>query len=259
MIGATIKQAVDKAIEPFETSRLAWLLKEGEGPYAIKFVKSRWAVDYLKASRLKISDTPALTWGTATYVTPLLYPLSSALYGRIGLVTDFDPRGWRIFDATVPASRMAYLQWARVQPAFSDLLLTVHSTHANHLLRNQFRKAFAIDCVLFHPDQEADLHTDKAKHIWMAVTDWTGKGEIDSNMSNRLQNARFTVLLDEDFVLEEKGLPIQKAERQIEKATEKIMLSNCLKIAAARTNPSLPAAIVQQYQNSGYLHLYIEP
>jgi hypothetical protein len=159
MIGAAIKQAVENAIEPYETSRLARLVKEGEGPYVTKFVKSRWAANYLTASQLKISDTPALTWGTATYVTPLVFPLSSALYGRIGLVTDFDPSGWRIFDATVPASRRAYVQWVRVQPCFSDLLLTVHSTQANHLLRNKFRKDFQIDCVLFHPDQEADLHT----------------------------------------------------------------------------------------------------
>ena len=47
MISATIKQAVENAIEPYETSRLARLVKEGEGPYAIKFVKSCWAVNYL--------------------------------------------------------------------------------------------------------------------------------------------------------------------------------------------------------------------
>src|SRR3977135_4443191 len=104
-----------------------------------------------------ISTTSALTWGTATYVTPLTFPLSSALYGRIGLVSDFDPGGWRIFEATNPAARMASIRGVQAQPVFSGLGLTVHSTYANHMLRNQFREDFRIDCVLFHPDQEAEI------------------------------------------------------------------------------------------------------
>ena len=259
MVGASIIRAVEDVIEQYTTSRLARLLADAGGPYAIKFVKSRWAVNYLNPSRLKISDSPALTWGTATYVTPLIFPLSSALYGRIGLVTDFDPGGWRIFDATVPAARAAYVQWIRVQPAFSDLVLSVHSTQANHFLRNKFREDFNIDCVLFNPDQEADLHTDRATDIWMAVTDWTVQGRIDANMSDRLSHARFTVLLDEDFVLEENGLPIRRAERQIEKATENILTKTGCPIPAARTHPGIPAMVIQYYRNRGYLHLYIEP
>jgi hypothetical protein len=46
-------------------------------------------------------------------------------------------------------------------PAFSDLVLTAHSTPANYLLRNKFRRDFNIDCVLFHQDQEAEVHTDR--------------------------------------------------------------------------------------------------
>ena len=65
MVGASIIRAVESAIERYETSRLARLVDDAGGPYAIKFVKSRWAVNYLNPSRLKISDTPALTWGTA--------------------------------------------------------------------------------------------------------------------------------------------------------------------------------------------------
>jgi hypothetical protein len=259
MIGATIIRKVEETIEKYESSELANLVDEAGGPYAIKFVKSRWAVDYLKPSRLKVSDTPALTWGTATYVTPLAFPLSSALYGRIGLVTDFDPRGWRVFDATKPAARMAYIRWVQAQPTFTDLVTTVHSTQANHFLRNKFREDFRIDCVLFNPDQEAELHTDRGRHIWMAVTDWTAGRRIDSHMSARLRNARFTVLLDEDFVLEESGLPIQRAERQIEKATETITTNECVEIGSARGDAKLPAKVIQHYVNGGYLHLFIEP
>jgi len=259
MVGGSIVRQVERTIDSYDMSRLAGLVDDAGGAYAIKFVKSRWAVNYLKASRLKISDTPALTWGTATYVTPLAFPLSSALYGRVGLVTDFDPGGWRVFDATDPAARMAYVKWVQAQPAFSDLVLTVHSTQANHFLRNKFREDFRIDCVLFNPDQEAELHTDRGRHVWMAVTDWTPDGKIDGYMSARLRNARFTVLLDEDFVLEENGLPIERAERQIERATEKILKNECIEIGSARSDATLPSRVILYYLNGGYLHLFIEP
>jgi hypothetical protein len=258
MIGHGIRAAVEQSITPYEDSRLAKLIDQ-IGPYAIKFVKSRWAASYLSPGRLKISQTPALTWGTATYVTPLAFPLSSALYGRIGLVSDFDPFTWRVFDATDPAARMAYVNWVRVQPAFADLVLTVHSTHANHLLRNKFRREFGIDCVLFHPDQEAEIHTDRAQHVWMAVTDCNPDGSIDATMSRRFGRARFTVLIDEEFELEENGLPVQRAARQIERITEKILQRESLEISVARTDPNLPRNVVDFYENSGYLHLYIDP
>src|ERR1700730_150550 len=107
MIGRGIRTSIEKSIRHYKDSRLADLLGN-VGPYAIKFVKSRWAASYLSPGRLKISQPPALTWGTATYVTPLALPLSSALYGRTGLVSKFDASDWRIFDATDPAARVAY-------------------------------------------------------------------------------------------------------------------------------------------------------
>jgi hypothetical protein len=84
MIGASIRTAVENAIEAYAGSRLEALVSQA-GPYVIKFVNSRWASTYASPGPLKISENPALTWGTATYVTPLAFPLSSALYGRIGL------------------------------------------------------------------------------------------------------------------------------------------------------------------------------
>ena len=259
MISDGIRTAVKQSISIYEKgSKLANLLADVE-PYAIKFVRSQWAANYLIPGRLKISQTPALTWGTATYVTPLTFPLSSALYGRIGLVSDFDPSGWRVFDATEPAACMAYVNWVQVQPAFSDLVLTVHSTHANHLLRNKFRRDFKIDCVLFHPDQEADIHTDRGQHVWMAVTDWNSDGSIDATMSARFAKARFTVLIDEEFELEENGLPIQKAARQIERITERIPIYESYEVGQARMDLSFPAKVIEYYKNNGYLHVFIKP
>jgi hypothetical protein len=257
----SIRKAVEQEIRPYAGSRLAGYVTEG-GPFAIKFVQSQWADHYATPKPLKISATPALTWGTATYVTPLVFPLSSALYGRIGLVTEYDASTWRIFDATAPAARSAYVRWARSQPIYADLLLTVHSTQTNHALRNQFRERFRIDCVLFNPDQEAEAHTDRGKHVWMAVTDWKPNGTIDPEMSTRLNNARFTVLIDEDFKLMDQGLPIQTAPRQIERTTETYQTNHPnhpIGVPIARTNPALPLTISTIYKSGGYLHVYIDP
>jgi hypothetical protein len=260
MIGASIRSAVENVIQPYADSRLAALLADFDRPWAIKFVQSKWAAAYTSPGKLKISETPALTWGTATYVTPISFPLSSALYGRIGLVTPFDAKGWRVFDATQSSGRVAYVNWVRAQPAFSDLLLTVHSTHANHLLRNRFREEFEIDCVLFHPDQEAEIHTDRGNHVWMAVTDWASPGTIDGGMSGRLGQAKFVVLMDEDFLLQEaNGLPIGKSPRVIERVTETIVRQSGMKVAAARSDSTLPHNIISHYNDDGYLHVYIEP
>jgi hypothetical protein len=261
MIGRSIIRSVENEISDFDNSQLARLTYE-HGSYVIKFVQSRWAATYESPGQLKISETPALTWGTATYVTPIAFPLSSALYGRIGLVSNYNPSGWRIFDATTSNGRQAYVRWARAQPIYSDILLTVHSTKANHILRNQFREYFNIDCVLFNPDQEAESHTDRIHHVWMAVTDWAANGIIETSMSQRLCKARFTVLIDEDFRLQDQGLPIQIAERQIERVTERLqnqIHNQPANVRHVRGNPSLSQDIARIYHNGGYLHVYIEP
>lgn len=262
MVSERIKQAVNQHIFDYDSSLLKRLVGS-YGDYVIKFVSSQWAKNYLTPQKLKISAKPALTWGTATYVTPLAFPLSSALYGRVGLVCKYDPAGWRIFDATNPAAQTAYIMWTRAQPAYQELLLTVHSTHANHLMRDKFRKDFQIDCVLFHPDQEAEEHTDVSHHIWLAVTDWTSGGEIDLTFSNRFSSARFSVLVDEDFQLQDDGgLPVRKAFRQIECATEimhRRVKLNPLGVTTARRNPGLPNDIALAYNSGGYVHVYIEP
>src|SRR5258706_830905 len=95
MIAKRIRDTVERNLVGYSQSRLGGLLAPF-GNYAIKFVNSSWAAHYQTPQLLKVSATPALTWGTATYVTPVAFPLSSALYGRIGLVSDFDPTAWRI-------------------------------------------------------------------------------------------------------------------------------------------------------------------
>src|SRR4051794_40299691 len=84
MLSTALKNDIESAIEAYGHSSLDRLVRMGGGsPYAIKFVASKWANHYSTPKPLKISESPALTWGTATYVTPMAFPLSSALYGRI--------------------------------------------------------------------------------------------------------------------------------------------------------------------------------
>ncbi len=204
LLGRDIRERVEKSITTYENSRLREIIEATSvPPMVIKFVDSSLARKYGTANPLKISSTPALTWGTGTYVTPLAFPLSPALYGRVGLVTPFEPTDWRVFDATEPASRQAYLGWVQAQADYDDLVYTVHSTDANHQMRNRFRRSFKIDCVLFHPDQEAEQHTNASRDVWMLVTDWTPGGQIASGFSARLKAARFVVLLDEQFRIDD--------------------------------------------------------
>lgn len=261
-MSSAIREAVEAEITVTEGSKLQALFDLADAtPHVIKYVAARWAANYQTNRPLKISDTPALTWGTGTYVAPVAFPLTSALYGRIGLVSAVDPRGWRVFDATTPSARAAYLRWARSQATFEDLVLTVHSTFTNHVLRNKFRRDFRIDCVLFHPDQEAELHTIAARDVWMLVTDWLVDGSISGEFSKRVSQARFTVLIDEEFLLVDDGdLPVRAAQRQIEATTVRFPHSCGQPVGLARRDSSLAAKIVTHYQaGDSYVHLYVEP
>ncbi len=97
---------------------------------------------------------------------------------------------------------------------------------------------------------------------WMAVTYWTRIDTIDTSMSQRLRNARFTVLLDEDFLLQDQSLPVQTAQRQIERVTERLHArwpNRPANVRNVRGAAGLPVEISRIYQSGGYLHIYIEP
>lgn len=175
------------------------LSADGKLPLAIKFISAKWARSYFGATaKLKISTTMGFTWGTGTYVTPTAFPISSAIFGRIGVVAQFDPAGWRVFDATRPQARLLYLSWLQFQPLYQVLALTLHSQLANQYLRDLFRATFHIDCVLFHPDQFNPDYT-RLSDVWMNVTDWAPTGEILNSFSDRLMNPRAAIIVEEEF------------------------------------------------------------
>lgn len=261
-IARQVVDAVERHVVDYATGGLDRLLEVDGHPFVIKYVASKWATKYTSPGQLKVSQTPALTWGTGTYVSPIAHPLSTALYGRCGLVAEaHDARSWRIFDARRPAAQAAYVNWVRSQPIFNDLVLTVHATYTNQVLRDLFRTTFQIDCVLFRPDQAADQHTDAMNDTWLLVTDWTSAGGIDSGFSARLRNAKFTILVDEEFdLLDAGGLPTRSADRKLEAATLARSSNHGVSVADARADlPRLSSAIVNQYFLDGFVHVWIAP
>lgn len=223
---------------------------------AIKYVNSRWARQYTSHQPIKISESVNMTWGTGTYVAPLIYPQSTVMYGRIGIVSDFNPQGWRVFDATNYPSVMTYLQWAQSQPIFEEVLTTVHSLEANAILRNTFRERFRINCILFYPDQSGHSYTGTTD-TWMCVSDFDSTGRLQTNFSSELANALFSVLVDEDFEDLGNGLnPKRSVNSLIEQATLG-RASQCL----GRTVPDsrLAQEIASLYAKDGFLHYYIQP
>lgn len=253
---------VRRHLTGYGQSGLDRLLEVRGEKYVLKYVASRWAMKYTKPGKIKVSETPALTWGTGTYVSPIAHPLSTALYGRCGLVARADDaHNWNVFDARKPAAQAAYVNWARAQPIFSDLVLTVHSTYTNHLLRDLFRRTFKIDCVLFRPDQSAEMHTDAKADTWMLVSDWTPTGDLETTFSKRLSDAKFTVLVDEEFdLVDHGGLPTRAADRKLEAATLSRPSNSGVPVQGARANlPQLSKSIVNEYINDGFVHAWIAP
>jgi hypothetical protein len=204
LIPDALRAAIEQQIGTFPQGRLQQLvddsLEEGGGaPLAIKYVPARWAKSYTRpGGTLWISNTPGFTWGNGVYVTPLVFPVSSAIFGRVGVVARFRPAGWRVFDATLPLSQELYMQWVYSQPRRRQLMLTAHSQVANQFLRNLFRTTFHIDCVLFNPDQRNRFYTDHTD-VWMAVSDWSQDELVRTGGSTRFQEPRMVVIVEEEF------------------------------------------------------------
>jgi hypothetical protein len=151
------------------------------------------------------------TWGKAVYVTGIHQPLSTATYGRVGVVSYFDPtKILRVFDARDPSNYEVYLEWLHCQPLYPRALLTVHTNHWLHGLRNAFRLQFRIDVVMCSPDEQDEglWYTDPAD-TWLCVSDfefvehpaYPGQEQLKDKFSNVFPDVRLTVLIEEEFVL----------------------------------------------------------
>jgi hypothetical protein len=147
------------------------------------------------------------TWGKAVYVTGIKEPLSTATYGRVGLVSYFDPsKIQRVFDARDQPKFDLYLQWLHCQPIYPRAVLTVHTNHWLHGLRNDFRTQFRIDVVMCNADEHdvGQWYTDPAD-TWLCVGDFEpdpekpGQDRLKENYSNVFPDVRLTVVIEDEF------------------------------------------------------------
>lgn len=148
---------------------------------------------------LYVSAAPGFTWGRACYVTPLRFPVSTAIFGRCGIVAKGNPAGWRLFDATDVFAQDLYMAWASVQPYARLLMLTTHSAVANQFLRDRFRTQYRIDCVVFPPDETNRHYTRRRTDRWLAVSEWRGGQLVGDTLSTRFSEPRLAAVLAEEF------------------------------------------------------------
>src|SRR3954452_14986995 len=122
----SLDTAIDTSIDAATLTGLVSLLgggwpKSRRGlPLFIKFMSAKYGAVYAtkgpKAGTptptgLFVSASAGFTWGKGCYAKPLLYPVSTAIYGRCGVVAEADPAGWRLFDATDPVAQQLYVNW----------------------------------------------------------------------------------------------------------------------------------------------------
>jgi hypothetical protein len=188
-------------------------------PLVVKYMPSTRAAQYLKPnSGLYIGSDPTFTWGKAVYVTGIDEPLSTAIYGRVGVVSWFDPQNptdWRVFDARDRRNQSVYLRWLALQKLYNPALLTVHSHYYLHLIRNFFRSQFRIDVVMCRPDEVDSQHWyTQGSDTWLAVSDWLAPGELKggdtentgNNYSDRFRDVRVAIVPEEEFVADNPAL-----------------------------------------------------
>jgi hypothetical protein len=126
-----VTQAVENAIE---ASKPAWkLLVEANRspaecdpqlrPLDMKYMESKWAKDYNGPNFGLYMGEKDYTWGRAVYVTGVREPLSTAIYGGVGLVSHFDPDpNWKVFDARDKTKTALYLDWLQLQEDYGNAI-----------------------------------------------------------------------------------------------------------------------------------------
>jgi hypothetical protein len=223
---AEVAQAIEKAIED---SQYAWndFVEHNRSPAPIDPARRPLAVKYTKSERAKGYNGPNAglflgeedyTWGRAVYVTGYQEPLSTAIYGRVGLVSNFAPGDdWKVFDARDRSKAALYLHWLQLQKDYRDAILTVHTNHWLHGMRNDFREQFQIDVVLCNPDEnDSRWRYTHISDTWMCVSDWdatvnsrTGKRALARGFSKVFKDVQITVAPEEEFVSHPKSVTVR--------------------------------------------------
>jgi hypothetical protein len=214
-------------------------------PLAVKYVPSKRASDYLSHNDGLYIGSDNFTWGKAVYVTGVHQPLSTAIYGRVGLVSWFNPNNWKVFDARLDANKKLYLTWLHSQQHYDDAILTVHSNHYLHTLRNAFREQFNIDVVICSPD-ETDIHGwyTTPRDIWLGVSDWLSPGvlaggskDTAKNYSKQFHDVRLTIIPEEEFTPDNPAL------------------TRTPQFALSKAAPQTPANVRHAYWNNSFVRV----
>jgi len=157
------------------TRRFQQRFNEGGKVWVLKYMPPQYLTDFLVHKQLVISATPGFTWGDGIYVSPLTNPYSTMMYGRIGVLGRLDGAAVKAYDASDRRGLELYQEWIQHSTfLFALLTTTIHADRANRLLRNAFRRRFAIDLTFFRPDQYNKTYVAVTSDLWFAVSDWDG-------------------------------------------------------------------------------------
>ena len=177
---------------------------EQDRVWVIKYIPPRFLRNFEKSRSLAISATPGFTWGDGIYVAPLTSPYSTMMYGRAGVM------GWLAWDQTRTAWDATgvgvdlYLEWIQYfRGPYRWGATTLHADLANRVLRNAFRRKFAIDLVSFPPDQFNKAYVDLTVDRWLVISDWSSvgpqaPGQIPKN-SSMIQDCEWVAIVEEEF------------------------------------------------------------
>jgi hypothetical protein len=181
---------------PFIDKQQVWVLK---------FISPRYLGSFLQSKLLAVSATPGFTWGDGVYVTPICNPYSTMMYGRAGILGKIDAAAvTNVFDACDDRGVGLYQEWIQYGTfLFRQLTTTIHANIANRILRNWFRRRFAIDIVAFPPDQFNRAYVDRTKDRWFVVSDWANVGAQSHGqrpaLSRVIKDCEWVALVQEEF------------------------------------------------------------
>lgn len=195
---------LEKAIEEYiiESSKLAGLRSMLiEDPiHVIKYMPAKFLAPVLSRGELYASERAGFTWGDALYVTPVWCPLTTMMYGDVGVVGTYTSVDRRFFDATLLSGIELYQGWIQHQKRpYRELTTTVHASSANRELRNAFRTRFQIDCVLFRPDEACAAYVDTTTDLWLAITHWDVHRTVGHGFAAAVNGLKWCVIAPDAF------------------------------------------------------------
>ena len=177
--------------------------------WVFKCFPPRYLAEFMERKQLVVSTSPGFTWGDGVYVVPLRHAYSAMIYGRIGVM------GWiactnstRIYDASDPHGISLYQRWIQFKPGWYRLLTTtVHSQLANRWLRNAFRRRFALDLVLFRPDEFNRAYVDPAVDRWCVTFEFSEPvGSTATGFSASIRECEIVAIGTEEFDVDRRGV-----------------------------------------------------